>query len=203
MSLGLPIHLAPRGVSLAYSRACHVMAAVCIAIVVATDVTIQLTRDAPPAWLALLPMLAALVLLDRRPSWPFTVVYLFAGGAGIDVHAWILFSTDAAHATDDFVMSMPKIALAWRGRSAHTSGVIARIWTLNAAFSIRTAAFAGCSLAVPPSTTRWASRSASWEAAWTSRTASRRSWRSWRANGCFVRSSTTRSMRFTCTTSAA
>ena len=52
MSLGLPIHLAPRGVSLAYSRACHVMAAVCIAIAVACDVTIQATRDAPPAWLA-------------------------------------------------------------------------------------------------------------------------------------------------------
>lgn len=111
MSLGLPIHLAPRGVSLAYSRACHVMAAVCIAIAVACDVTIQATRDAPPAWLALVPMLIALALLDRRPSWPFTVAYLLTGTAGIAAHAWLLMSSGAVAATDDFVMSMPKIAL--------------------------------------------------------------------------------------------
>jgi len=111
VSLGLPIHLAPRGVSLAYSRACHVMAAVCILITIASDVTVQVVRDAPPAWLALVPMLAALVALFRRPSWPFTVAYLVLGGAGIAAHAWILFSGDWASATDDFVMSMPKIAL--------------------------------------------------------------------------------------------
>ena len=131
VSLGLPIHLAPRGLSLAYSRACHVIALVFLVIVIVSDITVQVVADAPAAWIALLPMIVALWLVDRRPTWYFTLLYLAVGTTGIATHSWLLLSSGSAHATDDLVLSMPKMALILVGGVA-AGALPAILWGLLA-----------------------------------------------------------------------
>jgi len=136
MSLGFPIHLAPGGVGWAYTRACHVTAAVCILITMLFMGLLQLVYPERPLWptiIALLPMLATLWLLDRKPNLFTALSYLGVGSASL---YWFVLAASYAYptatTTDTFIFTMPKIALILIGGMG--AGVLPSIGWMFAAF---------------------------------------------------------------------
>ena len=130
MSIGLPAHLRPQGVSRAFSAAAHVAALVCIASAIAMVTVEQADRPDSmlwPAMVALVPMLVVLVLLDRRRTLFFSVAYVVIGAASIYWFALTVMSefTPVA-ATDAFVLALPRIALMLVGGTgmAFVSGIV-------------------------------------------------------------------------------
>jgi signal transduction histidine kinase len=119
MSLGLPGHLAPHSESRAFARASHVIALACLG---ATFLVVLLLQERSPSvilWpvaFAVLPMAAALWLLERYRSWFFGVTYVLVGAASL--YWFVLIGTlqfPGAAVTDSFVFSMPKLALMFAG----------------------------------------------------------------------------------------
>ncbi|TBN55423.1 ATP-binding protein [Glaciihabitans arcticus] len=136
MSLGFPIHLASHGVSWAYARACHVTAAVCLLLTIASTLLLQTAYPERLLWpttLALLPMLAMLWLLAWRPSLAATVGYLLIGSASI---FWFVLASSqlypTATTTDTFIFTLPKVALILIGGVG--SGVLPAAGWMFAAF---------------------------------------------------------------------
>jgi len=132
MPLGLPNHLAPRGVSRAFSRAAHAVAFVCLIGALLIAVSIQFAQPELilwPAILALVPFLAVLVLLDRRRTTFFAVTYLLVGGACMYWYAVTgTFEVEMAGRTDSLVLSLPKVALIAVGAGA--GPVSASLWAI-------------------------------------------------------------------------
>lgn len=122
MPLGLPDHLALRGVSRAFSRASHAVALVCLLGAFAIALSIQIAQPDLllwPAVLALVPFLAALVLLIRRRTSFFAATYLLVGGASVYWYAVTgIFVVEDASRTDSLVLSLPKVALIAVGSGA-------------------------------------------------------------------------------------
>ena len=121
MSLGLPVHLAPRAVTHAVSRALHAMAAVLIGIAFILVLANQLRSPHQifwPALLALVVFAAALWFVDRSLSWVSTVAYLVIGAASL---YWYIVtgasqvSLDAT--TGNYAISIVKVALILVGGS--------------------------------------------------------------------------------------
>ena len=115
MSLGLPGHLAPHSESRAFARASHAISFV----ILIADVLLILTLQSAKPWLilwpaavALLPIIAALWLLDKYRSWFYTVSYLIIGTASL---YWLVLAGTsqfpADSVTDSIVFTLPKIAL--------------------------------------------------------------------------------------------
>ena len=115
MSLGLPGHLAPHSESRAFARASHAISFV----ILIADVLLILTLQSAKPWLilwpaavALLPIIAALWLLEKYRSWFYTVSYLIIGTASL---YWLVLAGTsqfpADSVTDSIVFTLPKIAL--------------------------------------------------------------------------------------------
>lgn len=119
MTLGLPVHLVPHHVMRASARAAHTVALVCL--LVAIFIVFALQSAIPtlvlwPALIAFAVMLAALWLLDRRKTYFYCVAYLLLGGLSV---FWVsivaLSEFPATTTTDNFVLSMAKVALVMVG----------------------------------------------------------------------------------------
>jgi signal transduction histidine kinase len=119
MSLGLPGHLAPHSESRALARASHVIALVCLT--AALSLLLMLQSVAPsvllwPAMIGLLPIFAALWLLENYRSWLFSVAYLLVGTVSL---YWVVLVGTAQFpgeaTTDSFIFTMAKIALIFVG----------------------------------------------------------------------------------------
>ena len=119
MTLGLPVHLVPHHVMRASARAAHTVALVCL--LVAIFIVFALQSAIPtlllwPALIAFAVMLAALWLLDRRTTYFYCVAYLLLGGLSV---FWVsivaLSEFPATTTTDNFVLSMAKVALVMVG----------------------------------------------------------------------------------------
>ena len=115
MSLGLPVHLAPLGVSRAVSSSMHAMALVALVVALVGVLTLQAIVPGSIVWpaaLALVPMFGALWLIHHEQSWFSTVAYLLVGAASI---YWLVLTGTiefpGAARTDTFVISMTKVAL--------------------------------------------------------------------------------------------
>jgi len=115
VSLGLPVHLAPLGVSRAVSSSMHAMALVALFIALIGVLTLQSIVPESLVWpaaLALVPMFAALWLINHEQTWFSTVAYLLVGAAC--VYWFVLTGTSefpGAARTDTFMISMTKVAL--------------------------------------------------------------------------------------------
>ena len=115
MPLGLPSHLAARTTSRAVARAGHAVAAVSLVSVgiVGLSVDASLPEVALwPALLALVPMLALLVMLERTPSRFIAGCYVVIGGLGVYLSTLIVSTAlEAPLAHDDYVVQLLKLAL--------------------------------------------------------------------------------------------
>ena len=121
MSLGLPGHLAPHSESRAFARASHVIALVCL---VSAELLLGSLQEARvgtilwPSMIALLPIFAALWLVERYRSWFFSVTYLIVGAASM--YWFVLAGTSqfpGEATTDSYALTLPKIALIMVGGS--------------------------------------------------------------------------------------
>ena len=130
MSIGLPAHLRPQSVSRAFSSAAHIGALACLAAALAMVAVVQAHEPNLvlwPALIALVPMIVALVLLDRNRTLFFSLAYVVVGGASI---YWFALTTisqyEGLNSTDGFVLSLPRIALMLAGGvgSAFISGIV-------------------------------------------------------------------------------
>jgi len=115
MPLGLPTHLAARTTSRAVARAGHAVAAVSLVCVGVVGLSVEVSLPEVALWpalLALLPMLALLVMLDRTPSRFVAGCYVVIGGLGVYLSTLIV-STElgAPLAHDDYVVQLLKLAL--------------------------------------------------------------------------------------------
>jgi signal transduction histidine kinase len=119
MSLGLPGHLAPHSESRAFARASHVIAASCLAAAAIVVLLLQQVTPGVTLWptlLALVPVAAALWLLEIHRSLFYTVTYLLVGAASL--YWFVLVGTlqfPERPETNAFVFSMAKIALLFVG----------------------------------------------------------------------------------------
>lgn len=126
MSSGLPTALAPFSVTRNFSRAVHVIAGVCL--VGAALVLLAFQGSVPhaavwPGFAALLPLSTALVLIDRFRDPPFSLLYLFAGGA--TVYGFTLSVenvADMAVLARVVTVELPKIALVMVGGAGASAG---------------------------------------------------------------------------------
>lgn len=136
MLLGLPSHLAPQSSGRAIARACHGIATVLLLAATAVVVGAQFTDRSLVLWpglLALVPMLALLVLIERVRSTLSTVAYLVVGAAAVYVFAYTVLSQFSwATSSDAFTVSLPKLALVMVGGS----GLYARRGPLWATFGL-------------------------------------------------------------------
>ncbi|MDF2443991.1 MAG: hypothetical protein JWR01_2194, partial [Subtercola sp.] len=136
MLLGLPSHLAPQSSSRAIARACHAMATVVL--VAATLILVWAQVAEPslilwPAMIALVPMLALLLVVDRVRSTLSTIAYLVIGAAAVYVYAvTVLAQFSWINSSDAFTISLPKLALVMVGGS----GLRARRGPLWATFGL-------------------------------------------------------------------
>lgn len=121
MLLGLPSHLAPQSSGRAIARSCHAIATVLLIAATVLLISVQLTRPSLilwPALLALIPMLALLVIVERVRSTVSTIAYLVIGGAAVYVYAvTVLSQIDVVRSSDAFSVSLPKLALVMVGGS--------------------------------------------------------------------------------------
>jgi signal transduction histidine kinase len=119
--LGLPSHLAPQSSGRAIARSCHAIATVLLIAATVLLISVQLTRPSLilwPALLALIPMLALLVIVERVRSTVSTIAYLVIGGAAVYVYAvTVLSQIDVVRSSDAFSVSLPKLALVMVGGS--------------------------------------------------------------------------------------
>ncbi len=115
MPLGLPSHLAARTTSTAMARAGHAVAAVSLLAVGIIGVTVDASLPDVALWpalLALLPMLALLVMLERTPSRFIAACYVAIGGFGVFLSTLIVSTALAAPlANDEYVVQLLKLAL--------------------------------------------------------------------------------------------
>ncbi|ARC57529.1 Sensor histidine kinase LiaS [Frondihabitans sp. 762G35] len=125
MLLGLPSHLAPQSSGRAIARACHAIAFVLLASAAAIVITAQSADPRLmlwPALVALVPMLALLLLVDRVRSTVSTVAYLVVGALAVYVFALtVLSQVTFINSSDAFTMSLPKLALVLVGGSGLAS----------------------------------------------------------------------------------
>jgi signal transduction histidine kinase len=134
--LGLPSHLAPQSSSRAIARACHAMATVVL--VAATLILVWAQVAEPslilwPAMIALVPMLALLLVVERVRSTLSTIAYLVIGAAAVYVYAvTVLAQFSWINSSDAFTISLPKLALVMVGGS----GLRARRGPLWATFGL-------------------------------------------------------------------
>ena len=115
MPLGLPSHLAARTTSTAVARAGHAIAAVSLVAVGIVGVSIETALpDAAlwPALVALAPMLALLIMLERTPSRFIASCYLIIGALCVYLFTLIV-STELGSpiANDEYTIQLLKLAL--------------------------------------------------------------------------------------------
>ena len=119
MTLGLPVHLVPHHVMRASARAAHTVALVCLLVAILIVFALQSAIPTLVLWPALIAfavMLAALWLLDRRTTYFYSVAYLLLGGLSVFwVSVVALSEFPATTTTDNFVLSMAKVALVMVG----------------------------------------------------------------------------------------
>lgn len=136
MLLGLPSHLAPQSSGRAIARSCHAIATVLLIAATVLLISVQLSRPSLilwPALLALIPMLALLVIVERVRSTVSTVAYLVIGAAAVYVYAvTVLSQLDVVDSSDAFSVALPKLALVMVGGS----GLYARRGPLWATFGL-------------------------------------------------------------------
>ncbi|RKR73142.1 signal transduction histidine kinase [Frondihabitans australicus] len=136
MLLGLPSHLAPQSSSRAIARACHAIATVLLVAATVILVAAQITNPALilwPAMVALVPMLALLLVVERVRSTVSTIAYLVVGAAAVYVYAvTALAQFSWITSSDAFTISLPKLALVMVGGS----GLRARRGPLWATFGL-------------------------------------------------------------------
>jgi len=119
LSLGLPTHLEPVSISRAFARSSHVLALVCLVAALGCIIAIQLDFPALVLWplaIALIPMFVALWFVDRLGSGRAAALYLVLGGASIYGYALIGTNSLADPATDNLLLTLPKLALIMIGR---------------------------------------------------------------------------------------
>lgn len=121
MLLGLPSHLAPQSSGRAIARSCHAIAMMLLIAAAVVLSAVQLSRPALilwPALLALVPMFALILLIEKVRSTASTVAYLVIGGASVYVYAVAVLSQIASvQSSDAFSLSLPKLALVMVGGS--------------------------------------------------------------------------------------
>ncbi len=136
MLLGLPDHLAPQSSSRAIARACHAVATVLLVAATVILVWAQVAEPALilwPAMIALVPMLALLLVVERVRSTLSTIAYLVIGAAAVYVYAvTVLAQFSWINSSDAFTISLPKLALVMVGGS----GLRARRGPLWATFGL-------------------------------------------------------------------
>jgi signal transduction histidine kinase len=119
VSIGLPAHLMASTSSRSFVRASHAIAVTCLAIAILTVLVFQADRPALalwPAYLAVLPMLALLLLTAGRTTVFSSVGYLLVGGASTYWYAITFFSQlDAVGYRDVFSVALLHIALVMVG----------------------------------------------------------------------------------------
>jgi anti-sigma regulatory factor (Ser/Thr protein kinase) len=132
MSLGLPSHLARSTKSRALATASHWGGLVCLAAAAANVVIAGFDPDAGVAWwvlLALILMAGLLVLLSRRRTATFTIVYLVVGTATTYLYtATVLRQTPSFHNTDLFTVALPVVAMTLVG-GAGAGALVGIIWS--------------------------------------------------------------------------
>ena len=121
MSLGLLGHLAPHSESRAFARASHVIALSCLVAAELLLAGLQQARPGTILWpsmIALLPIFAALWLVEHYRTWFFSVAYLIVGAASM--YWFVLAGTSqfpGEATTDSYALTLPKIALIMVGGS--------------------------------------------------------------------------------------
>ena len=119
MSLGLPAHLEPLAVSRAFARSSHVAALACLVATIVCLLSFELASTTVtlwPAMLALLPLVLLLVLNDRFDSRASATLYLALGAVAMYCYAVAAISLPTQPATDNLLLTLPKIALVMIGR---------------------------------------------------------------------------------------
>jgi hypothetical protein len=141
MPLGLPNHLAPHALALAYSRASHAVALVCLALSALSLVILQISEPGVSLWRAMLcvvPPAIAIHFLERFRAWPFAVAYLVVGA--VSVYAFTIAiapELPATARTDAFLLVLPQLAVLFIGAGSRWWRMIA--WTATA-FAVATVA---------------------------------------------------------------
>ncbi len=127
MTLAIPSQLAPRTVSRALARAEHVTGFVCI--VGAMIMAIAFQIDSPdarlwPAMLALIPLTATLILLDRSRTLGLSLAYLVVGAAAVYWYTLVFVGEfPLRDLPGAFVLALPKIAVMLVGGSGTGAAV--------------------------------------------------------------------------------
>ena len=115
MSLEHAAHLAPRSVSRAFARGIHATAFTVLIGAISIALAFQVTWPSLiiwPAAIALLPMVAALYLLDRSRTRFFAITYLIVGGASTYWYCLTLATQiELTAATTAITVALPKVAL--------------------------------------------------------------------------------------------
>lgn len=132
MSLGLPGHLAPRSVAMAFARSAHTAAMTCVAMAIVAVLGYQLDEPTMIVWpsiVALLPIIAMLWVLALTPTVLAHIAYLIVGAASLGWYAFLIFEVFAeADASNQFLITTPKIALVLvMGPGVRALGILA--WT--------------------------------------------------------------------------
>lgn len=121
MLLGLPSHLAPQSSGRAIARACHIMAMVLLSGAAVMLLVAWFAKPSLilwPAFLALVPMVGLLVLVERVRSTLSTIAYLVIGAGAVYVYGvTVLSQITFVNSSDAFTMSLPKLALVMVGGS--------------------------------------------------------------------------------------
>ena len=121
MSLGHAVHLAPRSVSRAFSRGIHATAFTVLIGAISIALAFQIAWPSLVVWpavIALLPMGAALYLLDRWRTHFFAIAYLVVGGASTYWYCLTLATQiELTPATTAITVALPKVALVLIGGS--------------------------------------------------------------------------------------
>jgi two-component sensor histidine kinase len=119
--LGLPSHLAPQSSGRAIARACHIMAMVLLSGAAVMLLVAWFAKPSLilwPAFLALVPMVGLLILVERVRSTLSTIAYLVIGAGAVYVYGvTVLSQITFVNSSDAFTMSLPKLALVMVGGS--------------------------------------------------------------------------------------
>ncbi|MFC6354648.1 sensor histidine kinase [Luethyella okanaganae] len=127
----MPSHLAESSMGHALARAAHWFGLACLGGALATVISLSIASSLGGLWAtvpALLPMAGLLVMLTRRRTVLFSVLYLAVGGVCTFVYTTtILGQRHVFPTTDMFIVALPKMALVVVG-GAGSGALIGVLW---------------------------------------------------------------------------
>lgn len=115
MSLGLPAHLAPRAVQRSFEAAQHAVAGTLLSVAILMALVFQSARPPAvlwPSFVALLPAIGLLIVVEKVRPALWTISYLAIGGIGIHLYALTMLSQSIpVNNSDGFTFLAVKVAL--------------------------------------------------------------------------------------------